>query len=147
MWVSITPLGFPVDPLVYIIIATSSPFATVSGKQLKILCSGMVWKMLLHYLWYLKFVYKFGDDCLPCLSPESICPVVSILESGRIDGIELADSCSSKTEFFFNGCSKYTTNLISFGNEESMLCNFGTKCWLVKITFGDVCWIPYLEHY
>ena len=35
LWVSITPLGFPVDPLVYIIIATSSPFATVSGKQLK----------------------------------------------------------------------------------------------------------------
>ena len=97
------------------------------------------------YLQYLKFVYKFRDNCLPCRSPESIWPLVSIFESGRIDGIELADSSSSKTEFFFNGWSKYTTNLIWFGKEESMLCNFGTKCWLVKITFGDVCWIPYLK--
>ena len=30
--VSITPLGFPVDPLVYIIMATSSPLIFISAK-------------------------------------------------------------------------------------------------------------------
>ena len=94
---------------------------------------------------YSKFVNNFEGDCLPVLIPERIWPLVSIFESGTIDGIKLADSYSSKTEFFFKGCSKYTTKLIWFGKEESMLSNLGTKCWLVKITFGDVCWIPYLK--
>ena len=86
------------------------------------------------------------DNHLPWLSPESSLPVVSIFERGWIDVVELADSFSSKTGLFLNGCSKYITTSISFGKDESMLCNFGTKCWLVKITFGPACWIPYLKN-
>ena len=91
-------------------------------------------------------VQKLVDNHLPWQSPENSLPVVSIFERGYIDGVELDDSFSSKTGLFLKGFSKYMTKSISFGKEESMLCNFGTKCWLVKITFGPACWIPYLKN-